>query len=217
MYTQRREFLKLIGGAGLGALLPGLSAGSTDNLAQVRSAAKDLMGQGLSTVLAVQNGRALQFDAAVKYPTQAGIVDPSRGHSFYFHSHRKQEYGHFHTFARDAYGLSVHLLMISVDSEGRPTALSTVNQWVTDDRHMRAQELMALHRSFAVEPASFTHPALIQMINALMTAYQPTARSLFEERDAWVDRYRRDKGKMPYQDRTTEVISTRAINPLGPG
>jgi hypothetical protein len=217
MPTQRREFLKLIGGAGLGALLPGLSAGSTDTLAQVRTAARDLMGQGLNAVVAVQNGKSYQFDAAVKYPTQAGIVDPSHGHSFYFHSHRKQEYGHFHTFARDAYGLSVHLLMISVDSEGRPTALSTVNQWVTDDRHLRSQELMALYRSYAVDPASFAHPALVRMINALMTAYQPTARSLFEERDAWVERYRRDKGKVPYQDRTVEIISTRAINPLGAG
>jgi len=199
----------------LGALLPVRLHATTDPKAGIRAAANALCALGTNAAQAVQDGQAYQFNPTARYPLEAGIVDPTHGHSFYFHAHRADEYGHFHTFARDEYGLSVHLLMISINSQGQPTALSTVNQWVTDDRHVRAKELMKLYQGFQIDPSAFKTPALVSMVNAIIGGYASLAKPLFEERDAWVDKYRADHGKLPYQDRSIEVISTRTINPLG--
>lgn len=215
MQSNRRTVLQGMGLLSLGALLPGRLHASPEPQAGIRAAARTLSAQGTNAAKAVQDGQAYQFDPTVRYPLETGIVDPTHGHSFYFHAHRTDEYGHFHTFARDEYGLSVHLLMISINKAGQPTALSTVNQWVTDDRHVRAAELMKLYRRFQISPSAFKTPALVSMVNAILGSYASLALPLFEERDAWVDKYRADHGKLPYQDRSIEVISTRAINPLG--
>lgn len=156
-------------------------------------------------------GRPYRVDANVHFPSQAGVVDGATGCSFYFHAHRKSEYGHFHTFAKDEYGLSVHLLMISMDAEGRATALSTVNQWVTGDRHVKADSLVTLLDNFSIAPASFAPSALIDFVAGLLKSRRALAMELFEERDKWVAEYQRQTGGLPYADAAHHVISSREI------
>jgi hypothetical protein len=138
-------------------------------------------------------------------------VDRETGCSFYFHAHRKGEYGHFHTFATDEYGLSVHLLMISMDAEGRATALSTVNQWVTGDRHVKADSLVTQLDNFLIAPTSFAPSALVDFVAGVLKSRRALAIELFEERDKWVAEYHRQTGGVPYADKAHHVISSREI------
>jgi hypothetical protein len=215
--VNRRSILRTSAWGVLSALVPvpWRVALAEPTRAKLRAATTALQAAGTDPVHAVLAGRPYAFDPAVLFPTKTGIVDPDTGHSFYFHAHRAGEYGHFHTFSRDEYGLSVHLVMISMDRTGRPTALSTVNQWVTGDRHLKAPQLTPLLDRFNVSPASFVQPALVSFVTELIKSHRAVIVELFKERDQWVEAYRDRTGSVPYEDISHEVLSTRPIDSLG--
>ena len=121
----RRQFCQTSAFAAAWALSPHRSWASVDLI----KAAQDALRQaGSNPALAALGNQEGVLDPYRHYPSKEGIKDPKTGHSFFFHAHRKAEYGHFHTFSVDQYGAPVHVVMISVNANGQPTQISTTKQ-----------------------------------------------------------------------------------------
>lgn len=74
------------------------------------------------------------------------FIDPETHTQCYFHSHgRQDEHGHLHIFGRVApCQPTTHLVAVSLDAKGLPLSLFTVNQWVTSDKILPAEDTYGL-------------------------------------------------------------------------
>ncbi len=82
----------------------------------IQAASDALRKAGTNAALASLAGQERVMDPYRHYPSKPGIKDPKTGHSFFFHAHRSEEFGHFHTaqipvgekpYRRRGYGQSV--------------------------------------------------------------------------------------------------------------
>jgi hypothetical protein len=153
------------------------------------------------------------------YP-DGDVFDPDTGSQYYYHAHRTghAEHGHFHTFIRRAAGpglapLPTHLVAISMDAYGDPTALFPVNRWVTGETWTPAETLVRLLPRFAVRHA-IPHPRVNDWIGALLQAFRPDIEALLAHRDQVIAREaeKRDPAAV-LEDRRIEVVGRVLINP----
>ncbi len=163
-------------------------------------------------VLKIMDGKKYVFDPYYHYPWQGGILDEKTGSRIFFHAHRKNEYGHFHTFINDENGDLVHLVLISMNKDGYPTGLSTVNTWVTGDKYVEAAKLKKLLDSFKMNPENYKDERVIQFIELMFKSYKDVIYKLFDERDEWIENYTFKYTKEPFEDRNYEVLSSKEIN-----
>jgi hypothetical protein len=181
---------------------------------ELNAATSSLAEQGTNAALAALDGQKRVLDPYRHYPSEAGIIDPETGHRFFFHAHRDKEFGHFHTFARDQYGAPVHLVMISMNEQGAPIALGTVNQWVTGTRHIAAAQMRPFIDTFKMSPTCYKQPDLVRFVTETIAAYRSEIDTLYRERDTWLERYRSQNTGDPFKDKAHEVLSQRSIDPL---
>lgn len=175
-------------------------------------------------------GEFLEFD---HYP-QGDIYDDETGAQYYYHAHRPQsgEHGHFHTFLR-AQGMPSgiepapyageaerplgeeaisHLIAVSMDKSGLPTALFTTNRWVTGESYFSADDTIAMLDRFEIDHA---YPCLAtnQWITALLRLFRPQIETLLRQRDAAIkDWERRHPGDDVFEDRRLEITSELPID-----
>ena len=123
-----------------------------DLIERILEIIKELKTEGTNLVKKIMNGKKYEYDPYTHYPYAGGIKDGSTGYQLFFHIHRKNEYGHFHTFATDENGELVHLVLISMSEEGKPIGLATVNRWVTGDKYVKGEVLKKLTENFFVIP-----------------------------------------------------------------
>lgn len=139
------------------------------------------------------------------------VIDRGSGYQFFYHSHSPEdrdvttEHGHFHVFARqDVHGHSIesgieedflkrlngeqetdvntiHLLCVSLNAKGVPTALFTVNRWVTGGHLFSAATTLHLLSSFAVQAKNGLRVS--RWLTALLTIFRPQIKQLLIERD----------------------------------
>ncbi len=153
------------------------------------------------------------FDAYTHYPYDGGVIDENTNCRVFFHAHREDEYGHFHTFCEDENGDLVHIIMISMNEKGEPQMLSTVNTWVTGDKYVKADKLKKYLNNFYIDPNSYKkEKRLIQFVNNILSSYKDTCYELFEERDRWVKDYGFTNYREPFEDRQFEVLSYKKID-----
>ena len=183
-------------------------------LKELNAAVGNLAAQGTHAGLAALDGQERVLDPYRHYPSEAGVVDSETGHRFFFHAHRDKEFGHFHTFSRDQYGAPVHLVMISINAQGAPIALSTVNQWVTGTRHIAADQMRPFIDTFKMSPACYKQPDLVRFVTETIAIHRSEINTLFHERDTWLERYRSQNTGDPFKDKTHEVLSQRDIASL---
>lgn len=183
-------------------------------LDELTMAAKRMQLQGTHAGLVALDGKEKVLDPYRHYPSDAGIEDPSTGHRFFFHAHRDREFGHFHTFSKDQYGAPVHLVMISIDEQGQPIALSTVNQWVTGTRHIKANQMRPFIDAFEMNPSCYKQPDLVRFVTETIGSHQSEIEALFHERDSWLKEYRSQNTADPFKDKSHEILSSRTISPL---
>ncbi len=181
---------------------------------KIQSIIYSLKQEGSNIVKKALNGRKYIRNPFVHYPFKPAIKDKKTGCAFYFHAHRKNEYGHFHTFIYDDNGALIHLVLISMNKKGEPTGLATVNRWVTGDKYAPAKVLKEKLDKFFVSPELFKEPRLIKFVNLVMKAYREEIFELFEERDKWINDYARKYYREPFEDRRYEVLSYRKIKTL---
>jgi hypothetical protein len=171
-----------------------------------------------------------RIDSFCHYPR--GDVYDFHSHSqFYFHIHREDEHGHFHTFLRPR-GMPIHLqpadpsehrppgdndalshlIAIAVDHRGEPVSLFTTNRWVTAETWYRAADVCAMLPCFRVD---HDRPSLVLncWVTAAVELFRPQIEQLLFARDAMIDRCRHRLAGIPvFEDRDLEVTSRMAID-----
>lgn len=220
--TNRRNFIKQI------STLAVLGFAATNTFAKtiVKSAVRigndfkkrvidiieSLKSEGSNVVKKVMNGKTYVYDPYTHYPYDGGISDEKTGYRIFFHAHRPNEYGHFHTFATDEKGELIHLVLISMNKEGEPIALATVNRWVTDDKYVKADILKKLLDNFQMDPNLFVEKRVVEFVYNTIYAYKERIYELFDDRDKWIKDYVNQNFNEPFEDREYEILSERKIN-----
>ena len=73
-----------------------------------------------------------------------------------------------------------------MDEDGNPTALATVNRWVTDDKYVKAEQLKILFEEFKINPKLFKDERLLLFIQNILVGYRTEIFELFDKRDEWI-------------------------------
>ncbi len=183
-----------------------------NSLEKVVEIMSSLRKEKTNIVKKVMNGKPYKFDPYFHYPQKGGIVDKETRSRVFFHCHRENEFGHFHTFVEDKNGELVHLVLISMDEEGNPIALATVNRWVTDDKYVKAEQLKILFEEFKINPKLFKDERLLLFIKNILEGYKTEIFKLFDERDKWIKNYAFKNYREPFEDREFEVLSSMKIS-----
>ena len=171
------------------------------------------------------------------YP-KGDIYDGATHSQYYYHAHpsnlRANEHGHFHLFVRQkgmpesikpaALPSSVqrplgndalaHLVGISMDSEGRPIRMFTVNRWVTGETWYNSNDVIALLGLFEISHAVPSWPTN-RWVGAMVKLFQPQIGWLQTERDEAVKLWQLDnpEAKQPvYEDHGLEITSVVEIS-----
>ena len=218
----RRKFLNIISVSSLTLLLPiqnnaqllfnNSKVFAEKYLLKILEIIKSLKANGSNLVLKIMDGKKYKFDPMVHYPFDGGIVDPKTNSRVFFHTHRKNEYGHFHTFVEDDNGNLIHLVLISMNKKGEPIGLSTVNRWVTGDKYVNSEELKLHFEKFKINKFLFKEERVLEFIENLFKAYKKEIFTLFEERDTWIKNYVNTYYNEPFEDRKFEVLSSIKID-----
>lgn len=173
-----------------------------------------------------------RFYPSDHYPK--GDVYDARSHSqYYFHRHRGDEHGHFHTFLRPK-GMPgdirpaepadrrlsedddnpSHLVAIAIDDAGQPGMLFTTNRWVTAETWYKASDVKRMLPCFRIghdRPSGL----LNRWVGDLVVLFRPQIERLLDERDATVERYRHRLPGIPVlDDRELEITSMMRIDPV---
>jgi len=162
------------------------------------------------------------------------IYDDQNASQYYYHAHRAEsgEHGHFHTFIR-AKGIPAamkpapysgsaerplgedaicHLIAISMNRAGLPTALFTTNRWVTGETFYAARHVIHLLRRFDIDHA---YPCLAtnRWIGALMRLFEPQIELLLMQRDETIRNWEHEHpGADVFEDRELEITSQLPID-----
>ncbi len=222
MKKSRRQFIKTIGAVSFALFVPVKSFSShlieaslkfyQEALNKIIKIVNSLKKEGSNLVLKVMNGKEYIFDPYTHYPQDGGIKDHDTGCVIFFHAHRPDEYGHFHAFVTDENGELVHLVLISMNKQGEPLGLATVNRWVTGDRYVKADKLKEYLQKFKMNQYSFKEKRVVKFVEHIFSAYQETIFQLFDERDEWIKNYVNKFYREPFEDRDYEVLSSKKIN-----
>jgi hypothetical protein len=173
-------------------------------------------------------GTFYEFD---HYP-KGDVFDPASKAQFYYHAHRGEEHGHFHTFLREA-GMGVgmrpiaqseadfmaeredtlsHIVGISMDARGLPIGLFTTNRWVTADHWYEAADVKDMLDRFEIDLAHPSWPANL-WITAMLRLFRPQIRKLIDARDqAVADRRDSHPDIDVFEDRDLDITSQCAIS-----
>ena len=167
------------------------------------------------------------------YP-KGDVYDRETFGQYYYHAHRGTdgEHGHFHTFMRAggiAEGIApapyqgdwqrpmgkeaiAHIIAISMDPQGVPTALFGVNRWVTGETFYRARDVIRMIDHFRID---HTFPCLAanMWISAMLQLFYPQICVLLYQRDAAIElRQNEYPGADIYEDRQLEITSYLPIS-----
>ena len=176
----------------------------------LRAGMEKLKAAGSSLVESVLNGRELE-DWEM-YPWDSGVHDKkTRSQYFYHHHPQTPDHGHFHAFFHHGKQLA-HLLAVSMDNQGEPLDLFTVNRWVTGDINLPPDKLKAYLPRFRIESQG-KFQDVHDFLRNLFALYQPEIGMLLEQREQVYKNYRlAHNGEQPHEDRALEVTSSFPID-----
>jgi hypothetical protein len=156
------------------------------------------------------------------------VSDKRRASQYFYHAHPGlqrpfTEHGHFHLFVHahklglartsDRYRPApAHLLAISMDAQGLPIGLFTVNRWVTKGPWLKAGQVLDVLDRFAVKSKEGV-PEVNGMLSAIVKLYRPQIERLLEARDQALALHGagRDRRRV-FADPQIEVLSFHAID-----
>ncbi len=185
---------------------------------------------GLNVVGEVLKGQG-QFFEMTHYP-KGDVYDRETHAQYYYHAHRPNEHGHFHTFMRQA-GMPAgtrpvpdaesrswpkgddalsHIVAVSMESHGYPTDLFTTNRWVTGETWYAAADVCRFLDRFAIDHANPSWPTN-RWLTAMVRLFRPQIEYLLRKRDerlaSWAAEH---PGVDVYEDRELEVLSEMNID-----
>jgi hypothetical protein len=171
---------------------------------------EELERQGTSVIDLVRDG---QPDEPWRlYPGENGIFDRRTRCQVYYHSHgARHEAGHFHTVRLFA-DRTVHLVAISMASNGWPQALFTLNRWAIGDDYEGAAALKHYAARFRLRDQVGPLP-LVRFVNLVFQAFRPEIDRLQEEKIEALDRYQASTpDHNVFEDRSIEILSRMEID-----
>lgn len=184
-----------------------LSRCSTGELEEMLSAGLEveewsqiLRKTGSHVVSEVLKGQGV-FSTMEHYPL-SDAFDEETYSQYYYHTHRGGEHGHFHLFLRQG-GMEIgtipllydernlklddiqtfaHLVAISMDDQGVPIGLFTVNRWVTGEDWYGAEDLKKMIHRFSVNHA---YPSYVvnRWLKVMLILFRPQIEDLIDTRD----------------------------------
>lgn len=149
------------------------------------------------------------------YPGEYGIFDRTTASQFYFHAHdgRHEELGHFHT-VRLFPDRTVHLVAISIGTDGRPRCLSTLNLWAIGDSDASAADLKRYVTQFRIAERH-GQPQVVRFVNLVFQAFRSEILQLQDMKVASLAAYRAaHPGADPFEDRGLEILSRLDVRPM---
>lgn len=168
----------------------------------------------------------------MKHYPEGDVFDRETHSQYYYHAHRPDEHGHFHTFQRRA-GMPAdvrpidhpgsaswpggedalaHLVAISMDRYGYPVGLFTTNRWVTAETWYAGGDVSAMLGRFAIDHAYPSWPTN-RWITAMLRLFHPQIVSLIEERDRKIAAWQEEHPDSDvFEDRDLEVLSEISID-----
>lgn len=160
------------------------------------------------------------------------VYDSETHSQFYYHSHRKKEHGHFHTFLRekgmpkDCHPVKQseadfmkerddklsHLIAVSMNRAGFPIGLFTTNRWIAADNWYSADDVIKMLDRFEMDLAWPSWPVNI-WISAMLRLFRPQIEELVRERDSTVaDWQKKHPDEDAFEDRGCDITSVRKIS-----
>ncbi|WP_202526101.1 DUF6969 family protein [Sneathiella litorea] len=166
------------------------------------------------------------------YP-EGDCYDSETHAQYYYHAHRAGEHGHFHTFLRKK-GMRIgvepvpyngdtewpteedeiicHLIAISMDSAGFPTALFTTNRWVTGENWYDKADVIDMLDRFIIDHSTPSWPAN-RWLTAMPIIFRPQIEQLIVARDAKIIEWQSQKPDVDvFEDRDLEITSLLEIS-----
>jgi len=166
-------------------------------------------------------GEFVEFD---HYP-EGDIYDNESHSQYYYHAHRADEHGHFHTFLREA-GMDKsakpiqqshekymderddtlsHLIAISMNNAGYPIGLFAVNRWVTAENWYSADDVIEMLDRFEIDLSFPSWPANI-WLTAMLQLFRPEIESLIINRDQVIQQWQdKNPDNDVFEDRALEL------------
>jgi Domain of unknown function (DUF6969) len=161
------------------------------------------------------------------YP-DGDVYDSETHAQYYYHSHRVDEHGHFHTFLRlkgmkkgvkpipydgpaewptEEDDILSHLIAVSMDSAGFPTQLFTTNRWVTGENWYDKKDVIDMLDGFIIDHSTPSWPAN-RWITAMVVIFRPQIERLIIARDARIAEWQAEKpDEDVFEDRDLEITS----------
>jgi hypothetical protein len=142
------------------------------------------------------------------YPGEEGVFDRLTRCQFYYHAPdgRPTEDGHFHT-VRLFMDHTVHIVGISMATNGWPQGLFTVNRWATGDTWEPARRLKLYPRAFRIDERFGPGP-LVRFVNLMFRVFLPEIERLQDDKiSAMADHRLRHPAHDPLEDRSLEILS----------
>lgn len=176
----------------------------------VRECMATLEAGGSNLAKLVLNGKAME-DWEM-YPWESGIHDKkTRSQYFYHHHPQTPEHGHFHVFFHHGKQLA-HLVTLSMDDQGEPLDLFTVNRWVTGDINLPAEKLKAYLPRFKIDSQG-KFRQIHDFLRDMFMLYQEEICMLLDQREQVYKNYRlAHNGDQPYEDRDLDITSSLPVN-----
>jgi hypothetical protein len=160
------------------------------------------------------------------------VYDNETHSQYYYHSHREDEHGHFHTFLRkkgmpkgclpvqqseaefmkERDDTLSHLIGISMDRAGYPIALFTTNRWVTADNWYKADDVISMLDTFEMDLAWPSWPTNI-WVSAMLRLFRPDIEDLIRARDiTMADWQKNHPDSDAFEDRGCDITSFQEIS-----
>lgn len=151
------------------------------------------------------------------------VIDAETHSQYYYHAHREDEHGHFHTFLRRpgmpknvvalgdaedraAADTFAHLAGVSMDEYGVPKRLFAVNRWVSDDTWFSAADTIRMLDRFQIDQGWPSWPTN-RWLSALIRLYRHHIAALLKARDdVLAERMKRDPLESILEDRELDEI-----------
>ncbi|MCH9632857.1 MAG: hypothetical protein S4CHLAM6_12010 [Chlamydiae bacterium] len=158
-----------------------------------------LLGKVDSTVISDVIRNYDEFYIGDRYPYDESVDEETQS-SYFYHSHRPKEHGHFHVYFSneeimdkykpiatwDRKNRNTHVVAISMHPDGLPIGLFIPNQWVSKDQWYKAEDMMEIIGHFEIN-----HPypswASNQWINQVLKLFKPQIKEALQARDRFVE------------------------------
>lgn len=181
-----------------------LAAYSKDELLQMYTAGleatkwQNLLSKVHETVFSDVIKNFDNFFIGDRYPHDS-INDFETQSTYFYHSHRPREHGHFHVYysnedvmseyeviaSWNRKHLNTHIVAISMHPDGDAIGFFVPNQWITKDEWFKAEDMEKMISNFEINHPYPSWPSN-QWVKQMLIVFKPQLIQVLKERDKFI-------------------------------